>query len=345
MHASHVIIGFCIYKRPGFYGAAVQKMRKFAMENDLVSVVITTHNRNELLEKAILSVKNQTYGNIELVVIDDASDDGHKKKNELLAKDAIYRYIPREESKGGNYARNLGIELSSGSLIAFLDDDDVWDCTKIEKQVVRHKESHYEVIGCGHNLITVKNGKELFRTTDIRRGNDGKDFSEIVFRRPPYFTSELMITRNALIGVGKFDESLKSWQEYDLLIRLSEKYIFGCVEEALVDYYRDLSDPNRLTNKLDIYLESFPIIDNKYSERIQLLSPQFEMAWRMQYLRECANRSFNRNERRRYLKQIFRLEKNVKNLFFYLISIDFNSRFYVFIRGLKLKNIRKKDAF
>ena len=70
-------------------------------------------------------MQNQIYKDIELIVIDDASDTWHKKKNEVLAKNTIYHYISKEESKGGNYARNVGINISKGLLIAFLDDDDI----------------------------------------------------------------------------------------------------------------------------------------------------------------------------------------------------------------------------
>ena len=97
-----------------------------------VSAVITTHNRCELLLKAIESVKNQTYKNIEIIVVDDASSDSTLDKCRIL--DGI-KYIRINTSKGGNYARNVGIKNSSGHYIAFLDDDDEWYPTKIEKQL------------------------------------------------------------------------------------------------------------------------------------------------------------------------------------------------------------------
>ncbi|WP_288911006.1 glycosyltransferase family 2 protein, partial [uncultured Thomasclavelia sp.] len=90
--------------------------------NVLVSAIITTHNRLELLKRAIQSVYNQTYSNIELIVVDDASDDGTKEWAEQQSFKFIY--IPKEKSKGGNYARNLGIKSSHGKYVAFLDDDD-----------------------------------------------------------------------------------------------------------------------------------------------------------------------------------------------------------------------------
>lgn len=306
------------------------------MDSILVSAIITTHNRSELLERAICSVQNQIYKDIELIVIDDASDTWHKKKNEVLAKNTIYHYISKEESKGGNYARNVGINISKGLLIAFLDDDDAWDPTKIEKQVAMYKSSHFDVIGCGRNRIFVKNGTTIYSLRDIPKGERGKDFSETIFMGPPFVTSELLITRDALINAGKFDETLKAWQEYDLLIRLSDKHIFGCVEEALVDYYVYLSSTNRLSNKLDIYIESASIVENKYEERISSLPPQLKKTWKKLILEECANRSSNKYEKKRYRRQIFLMEKNIRNFIFYIFNIDrSNSKLIRFIVDLR----------
>lgn len=88
----------------------------------LVTAIITTHNRLELLKRAIESVYAQTYKCIELIVVDEASMDGtgdYCKKLPLQ-----YIFIPKAESRGGNYARNLGIKAAKGEYVAFLDEDD-----------------------------------------------------------------------------------------------------------------------------------------------------------------------------------------------------------------------------
>ena len=105
------------------------------MEKKIVSVVITTKNRKDLLLRAINSVRNQTYKEIEIIVVDDASTDGTREICENM-DDLVYVYIPLNESKGGNYARNLGIKTANGEYIAFLDDDDYWEVSKIQKQTL-----------------------------------------------------------------------------------------------------------------------------------------------------------------------------------------------------------------
>lgn len=92
-------------------------------ENKLVSAIITTHNRLDLLKQAIKSVKQQTYIDIEVIVVDDASTDGTKDYCSALT-DIHYIYIPPSESRGGNHARNVGIRNANGYYIAFLDDDE-----------------------------------------------------------------------------------------------------------------------------------------------------------------------------------------------------------------------------
>lgn len=105
---------------------------------ELVTAIITTHNRLELLKRAIESVMTQSYPNIELIIVDDHSTDGtdeYCKQLSISTHNITYINIPREQSKGGNYARNLGIKNSHGVYIAFLDDDDIWLPEKINLQV------------------------------------------------------------------------------------------------------------------------------------------------------------------------------------------------------------------
>ena len=99
----------------------------------LVSAIITTHNRKKMVGRAIESVLCQTYKNLECIVVDDASDES--AESVCKSYPVHYIYIPKEESTGGNHARNVGIMKAKGKYVAFLDDDDYWLPTKIEKQV------------------------------------------------------------------------------------------------------------------------------------------------------------------------------------------------------------------
>lgn len=213
-----------------------------------VSAIILTHNRPQLLRRAVDSVLSQTYKDIECIVVDDASDVPAK---EIEAMSGVkYVYIPKEESRGGNYARNKGVEVSSGEYVAFLDDDDCWLPAKIEKQV---------------DLITAKGcGLVYTRRFDEHIKDDGAakieeveypladmqgDLSRKILYEIPATTSCLLMTRRFFYEAGKFDENLKYWQEYELLIRAAQKTPFYMVDEPLVMYRVDKHEKVRLSNK------------------------------------------------------------------------------------------------
>jgi len=108
----------------------------------LVSVIITTYNRAYCLKKAITSAINQTYDNLEIIVLDDGSTDN----TELVVKkisDSRIVYIRHQKNKGIGAARNTGIKNSKGSFIAFLDSDDEYLPEKIEKSLEVFKDSSF----------------------------------------------------------------------------------------------------------------------------------------------------------------------------------------------------------
>lgn len=213
----------------------------------LVSAIITTHNRKKLLMKAINSVFDQTYANIELIVVDDASDDGTDSvcKNLPLK----YVYISKEESHGGNYARNIGIINSSGYYIAFLDDDDQWLSDKIEKQVSEIEKGNCELIHCGKYVEIIKRNGQLTRKILLPIPLDGGDLHRRILYRICCTTTNILVKRQALIDVGMFDEDIRFWQEYELSIRLAQRKPFAYVNEPLSIYRVDRNDGQRLTNK------------------------------------------------------------------------------------------------
>lgn len=233
----------------------------------LVSIIITTHNRKEMLAKAIESVLNQTYKNLECIVVDDASTDGTREYiTEYINNNRIcYYYIPKNESKGGNYARNVGLENASGDVIAFLDDDDEWLSTKIEKQLLKLSEEN-QFVYCGRIFGT---GIEFYKLyeEDIKncKYKEG-DLSKEVLVHVIGVTSTIMVKHQLIDKVGNFDEDLKAWQEYDLCIRLLQNTKAAIVRENLVLYRMQIEDKNRNTNNIDKWIESTKLIEKKYKE-------------------------------------------------------------------------------
>jgi glycosyltransferase involved in cell wall biosynthesis len=235
----------------------------------LVTAIITTHDRLQLLKRAIESVKKQTYQNLELIVVDDWSSDGTKEYCE--SQDFKYIYIPREESKGGNYARNLGIKNAKGEYVAFLDDDDYWLPEKTEKQIRLILNKKCGLVFCGRQLEKIKpdgTAESVFLSNPKSSG----DLSKKILQNIVTTTSAIMVNKKLLYEVGLFDESLKFWQEYELSIRLAQVTEFYPVKEPLLVYRIDTNDKNRLTNKFYAWKSAVKYIYKKHHSLYAKLS-------------------------------------------------------------------------
>ena len=101
--------------------------------NDLISVVIPTYNRKDKLPACIQSVLAQTYANLEVIVVDDASTDGTQHLFDAPGDPRVH-YVRYEQNRGACYARNLGAQRAHGSILAFQDSDDLWHAEKLQKQ-------------------------------------------------------------------------------------------------------------------------------------------------------------------------------------------------------------------
>ena len=239
------------------------------MNNKLVSAIITTHDRQDLMVRAVKSVLSQTYKNLELIVVDDASDE---RADELLKEFNLkYIYIPKEESKGGNHARNTGILAAKGEYIAFLDDDDYWLPMKIEEQmaVIEEKQCKLVYCPCSKEIVNRDNISYFHQSPQPYKSGD---MSKKILYNICTTTSCILVKKDALIEIGLFDENLNFWQEYELTIRLAQKGPFYYAWKDLVVYRVDTSDKNRLTNKFYEWKRSVRYIYTKHRFLYQKLS-------------------------------------------------------------------------
>lgn len=252
-----------------------------------VSAIITTHNRCNLLERAIKSVIEQTYQDLECIVVDDASTDDTKG---ICAKFPIqYIHIPKEESRGGNYARNQGIRAANGEYCAFLDDDDYWLPSKIEKQVDLIERMGCELVYCGMRFEFIEASGVRYKDTVPESCNSG-DMHKKILQTICTTTTNILARREALIDVGMFDENLHFWQEYELTIRLAQRKPFYFVNEPLSVYRVNTRDSNRLTNKYYAWKKAVKYIYHKHANLYNKLTPFEKYNVRYLYWRDAANR-------------------------------------------------------
>jgi glycosyltransferase involved in cell wall biosynthesis len=203
-----------------------------------VSVVIPVYNRAATIERAIRSVLSQSYGNIEIVVVDDGSSDDPASVVAKFRSPAI-RMLWTNGRTGAAAARNLGIRQSSGTLVAFLDSDDVWDARKIELQVACFERGATDLGAVYTGIRTHHPDGSVTETLPEYRG---QLFKILQWRNKVGGASTVMVKRAVLDEVGLFDTTLPACEDWDLWARIARKYLFDFVAAPCVDYHADRSD-------------------------------------------------------------------------------------------------------
>ena len=197
-----------------------------------ISVVIPTHNRPDLLKRAVESVLKQTFQDFEIIVVSDGPNDQNKVIIEKFADPRI-RYFEHPFNKGAPAARNTGIKNSSGEFIAFLDDDDEWYENKLSKQLAafNSNDNKVGVVVAGVKAID-KQGHVLFIHLPKHEGIL-RPHSELL-RKCFIWTSSIMIRRELTEKGFIFDEALTKNQEWDLMLRVSQVSDFYVIDSILV---------------------------------------------------------------------------------------------------------------
>ena len=201
-------------------------------ENELVSVVIPTRNRRPRLARAIESVLVQTWRNIEIVVVDDASsDDTPAYLAHLMLGDSRVKTVRNEQALGGGGARNCGVAASRGTYIAFLDDDDIWLPEKLAIQLsLLKKNPGVSAVSCGFVAEFPIFGKRSVHVQPPR------DLQQLLRSNHLGGASMCLTTKVALEAIGGFDPALRSGQDWDLWIKLYDRGEIAVSNRALVRY-------------------------------------------------------------------------------------------------------------
>ncbi len=207
-------------------------------EQPLVSVVVTTYKRKPaMLRRALESVLGQTYRNIELIVVDDSPADYEFRadvKTLCESYGSCARYIPHTTNQGACAARNTGIDAAGGTFIAFLDDDDEWLPTKIEKQLKLFDSDKIGLVYCARYVVDEICERAYVPKLKYFQGNV---FDALMFGNFIGSTSFPLLRSDVVRNAGGFDVKLPASQDYDLWLRIAEKYDVAYVNEPLVNYF------------------------------------------------------------------------------------------------------------
>lgn len=233
----------------------------------LVSVIIPTYNRIEKLKRALESVLKQTYSKLEIIIVDNESKDGTIKfLEEFSKKNKKIKYLTNNK-KGANYSRNLGIKNAKGEYIAFLDDDDTWNSTKIEKQVkILETNSDIGICYTGKKIIYESLNKEYFSCSNS---------NNIYIENYIGTTSSVIIKKEILEKSGLFDVELPALQDYDLWIRILKNTKSYQIKEALINYYINPNN-NQISNSIESYEKGIQYLDKKYNTDVEYIKFEIE---------------------------------------------------------------------
>ena len=262
-------------------------------EQPYVSVVIPTYNRADLLKRAIESVQKQTYKKWELIIVDDNSSDNTEEIVSEI-RDPRIRYVKNNKNLGAAASRNRGVVLANYELVAFQDSDDVCHQNKVEKQVSYMKQySEYDIVYSGfvnHHIdgtnILVPNHQ-----LGIREGN----LFPTLLVNNVIGAPTILIKRSLFLENGGFDIDLRALEDWDFVLRVSEKNKIGFVSEVLVDAYETEGSI------------SFDGV-GYYDARCKMLASHYKEAQKFNIFDELVNDLFKKAEKQGILEM-------VKNIF------------------------------
>ena len=294
----------------------------------LVSVVIPTYRRFDMLSRAIRSVQYQTYKPIEILVVDDnePGDEYSVGVKKLIAKMGLSNLtlVTQERHINGAAARNAGIIRAKGEYIAFLDDDDLWLPEKIEREVNYLSGLPDYVGGVSNRKLFIKDGK-IDHISEVWKADEKENFN-VISKQINIQTCTLLLRRSCLDDTGYFDPSLRRHQEVQLMAFFTSKYKVEFLNEILTiidsDDVQNRPTAKQLRDYKSAYFKSIEPVLTRYNDlkrKIALAHNMTEVAY-----------------------AVYRDESKAKGIIMLFQYLIYPSVFVSFVRRLLLKKKSKK---
>ena len=264
----------------------VAERKAITTSGPLVSIIMPTYSRPQMLLLALQSIVNQTYSNWEVIVVNDGGDDVENVLSTVFAGERIvYVRLPKNHER--SYARNVGISMAKGKYIAYLDDDDQYLPEHLETLVAFLEATPFEVAYT--DAYRVVHEKKNGRYVEIQRDVPySYEFSRGIMLQENFIPILcVMHLRSCLDRTGLFDESLNTHEDWDLWIRMSEETPFHHINKVTAEFSWRLDGSTTTSNRQDDFIATKTRILQRYanqrtrgfeSEKTQdLLSPDAEM--------------------------------------------------------------------
>jgi glycosyltransferase involved in cell wall biosynthesis len=249
---------------------------RLTMQKDLISIVTPLYNGDKHIAETVESVLKQTYPLWEMIIVDDCSTDGGKGKEiarNFAGKDARISLLALESNTGSSGARNTGIKAARGEYIAFLDADDLWNDSFLERQLSFMKRMEAGIVYSSYRRISEDSHKEILAPFSVPPRVNYR----AILKSLPILTSSAIIDRGK-VGKHYFDKhqgSLRDDYVYWLyLLREHVDYAYGN-PEILVSYR--MRKDSVTANKLKMIGPHWKVLRN--IERLSLLESSYYMCW------------------------------------------------------------------
>lgn len=241
---------------------------------NLITVIIPTFGIPIYLEKSVNSVLNQTYSELELIIVDDNNPDTEARKQtedivqRIIDVDKRVKYIKHEKNKNGAVARNTGFAVAQGKYISLLDSDDEYMLDRLKKCSEAIENAPESVAGVYTGCEFRRSGSTYFKYTDVK---DGNFLVETLACKFMFCTGSNIFVRKSVVDeLNGFDGAFLRHQDYEFLVRVFEKYSLIAIPELqVIKNNENLNLPN-LEKQVAIkkqYLEKFKYIIDTLPEK------------------------------------------------------------------------------
>ena len=222
---------------------------KLTNANIKISVIIPTYNRGKIIGNSIKSVLNQTFKNLEIIVVDDGSKDNTKEIVDEF-KDERVRYIKLNNNTGAANARNIGIKNAIGQYISFQDSDDIFYPDKLERQLKNIINKNSNLDFCKIKVIfnssfsyfvpSIKQEKNLFNNSIINE----------LISKGNFISNQAILIKKQFLSKYLFDPNLPRLQDYDLILRMIHRAKISYTKDVLVELHIQKDSITRSNKKL-----------------------------------------------------------------------------------------------
>lgn len=209
---------------------------KLRLSNLKISIIIPTYNRGKILSNSIKSVLNQTFKNLEIIVIDDGSNDNTKEVIDKLNDDRI-KYIKLNKNCGGSFARNLGIKIASGQFISFQDSDDIFLPNKIEMQLKNIINKKSDLDFCKIKVFI--NSSFDYLVPNIQQEKsilEGNIISDLI-SKGNFISTQAILIKKKFMQAHLFDPKIPRLQDYDIILSMIPKVRISYTKKVLVELH------------------------------------------------------------------------------------------------------------